>query len=69
MTASAPARILRKPEVMARTGLSKSTIYQLVKSRRLKAPIKLGARAVGWLESDIEEFIADRAKASRHNDK
>lgn len=68
MTASAPTRILRKPEVIARTGLSKSTIYALVRDKKLKAPIQLGARAVGWLESDIEEFLASRVKASRPNE-
>lgn len=50
---------------MNRTGLSKSTVLALVRDKKLKAPIKLAPRAVGWLESDIEEFIADRVKASR----
>ena len=62
-------RILRQPDVRARTGLSKSTIYELVRKKELKAPIKLGARAVGWLESDIEEFLAERIKISRMNNK
>lgn len=65
MTVSAPIRILRQPDVLARTGLSKSTIYQLIKDKQFKAPIKLGERAVGWLESDVEEFLAARVKASR----
>ena len=65
MTVSAPIRILRQPDVLARTGLSKSTIYQLIKDKQFKAPIKLGERAVGWLESDVEEFLAERIKASR----
>lgn len=65
MTASTPTRILRQPEVLARTGLSKSTIYQLIKEKQFKAPIKLGARSVGWLSSDVDEFLAERIKASR----
>lgn len=55
--------ILRLPQLTARTGLSRSTIYALIKNGELNAPILLGARAVGWLESDVDEFIATRVKA------
>ena len=57
--------IIRLPQVKQRTGLSRSTIYSLIKVGRFKAPISLGARAVGWLDSDVDEFIAERVKASR----
>lgn len=57
--------IIRLPQVRERTGLSRSTIYALIKAGQFKAPISLGARAVGWLESDISEFIESRVKASR----
>jgi len=57
--------ILRLPQVKQRTGLSRSTIYLLIKGGHFKAPISLGARAVGWLESDIADFIDARIKASR----
>jgi len=57
--------ILRLPQVKQRTGLSRSTIYSFIKDGRFKAPISLGARAVGWLESDVSEFIEERIKASR----
>lgn len=57
--------IIRLPQVKQRTGLSRSTIYSLIKGGHFKAPISLGARAVGWLESDVSEFIEARVKASR----
>lgn len=57
--------IIRLPQVKLRTGLSRSTIYALIKAGQFKAPIALGARAVGWLESDVSEFIENRIKASR----
>lgn len=57
--------IIRLPQVKERTGLSRSTIYALIKAGHFKAPISLGARAVGWLESDVSEFIDNRVKASR----
>ena len=59
--------ILRLPQVKARTGLSRSTIYELVNKGALKKPIKLGVRARGWLETDVEEFIQARVDASRPN--
>jgi prophage regulatory protein len=55
--------ILRLADVKARTGLSRSTIYALVKSGHLKRPVALGPRAVGWPDSDIEEFITSRIAA------
>ncbi|TAK90273.1 MAG: AlpA family transcriptional regulator [Burkholderiaceae bacterium] len=57
--------ILRLPAVKQRTGLSRSSIYALIKGGQFKAPISLGARAVGWLETDVDEFITARVKASR----
>jgi prophage regulatory protein len=58
-------KIIRLPQVKQRTGLSRSTIYSLIKDGLFNAPISLGARAVGWLDSDVDEFIAARVKASR----
>lgn len=57
--------IVRLPTVMQRTGLSRSTIYAFIKGGRLKPPISLGARAVGWLNTDIDEFIDSCISASR----
>ncbi|MFZ2999696.1 MAG: AlpA family phage regulatory protein [Undibacterium umbellatum] len=57
--------INRLSQVKQRLSLSRSTIYLLVKTGKLKAPISLGARAVGWLESDVSDFIEARVKASR----
>ena len=57
--------IIRLPQVKQRTGLSRSTIYALIKGGLFKPPISLGARAVGWLETDVSDFIEARVKASR----
>lgn len=59
--------IIRLPQVRQRTGLSRSTIYALIQRGEFKAPIPLGVRAVGWLSSDVDEFIASRIKASRRS--
>ena len=58
-------QIIRLPQLKALTGLSKTTLYDLIKKGEIPKPIKLGARAVGWLQSDIEAFIASRISASR----
>jgi len=46
--------ILRLPVVRARTGLSRSTIYLKVSEGSFPRPISLGARSVGWVESEID---------------
>ncbi len=49
--------ILRLPVVRARTGLSRSTIYLRVSEGNFPRPIQLGVRAVGWVESEIDEWL------------
>jgi prophage regulatory protein len=50
-------RILRLPDVKAATGLSRSTIYQRMERKTFPAPMALGARAIGWRESDITAWL------------
>lgn len=52
--------ILRIDEVTRRTGLSKATIYALIKQGRFPRPRLLGKRGVGWIEEEIEEWIRSR---------
>lgn len=61
-----PLVILRRCQVEARTGLSASTIYRRIAEGSFPPPIDLGGgRSVGWLEHEIEAFIASRIEASR----
>ena len=53
-------QILRRKDVEALVGLSRSTIYYLISQGLFPAPIKLGKRAVGWKVSDIETWVNDR---------
>ena len=57
--------ILRLPAVKARTGLSRSTIYLRVAEGKFPRPISLGARAVGWLDAEIEAWLATQIEQSR----
>ena len=61
----APARILRFQQVRARTGLSRSTIYRRLAEGAFPDPVQLGARAVGWIESEVDEWIRQRIVVSR----
>ncbi|HEC07861.1 MAG TPA: AlpA family transcriptional regulator [Thiolapillus brandeum] len=57
--------ILRLPAVMARTGLARSTIWRRVSEGTFPKPIKLGPRATGWIESEIDEWLNQCIEASR----
>ncbi len=60
-----PTRFLRLPEVMERTGLSRSTIYVRVAAGRFPRPVALGGRAVGWIEAEVDEWVRERIAESR----
>jgi prophage regulatory protein len=57
--------ILRLPAVKTRVGLSRSAIYLAVSRAEFPRPVQLGVRAVGWLESEIEDWLRERVKQSR----
>jgi len=57
--------ILRNKHVREKTKLSRSTLNLLVKKGEFPSGFPLGDRAVGWLESDVDAWIASRAAASR----
>ena len=54
--------ILRRKRVEERTGLSRSTIYLRIQEGAFPKPINLGARAVGWVEAEIEAWITERVE-------
>lgn len=52
--------VIRLPEVRSRTGLSRSTIYAMMASGMFPKSVKLGQRAVGWMESEIGDWLNSR---------
>ena len=50
-------RIVRRDEVSKLTGLARATIYKKVADGSFPAPIRLGARSVGWRLSDIVAWL------------
>lgn len=61
-----PDRILRLPEVSRRVGLSRSAIYRRIPDGGFPAPVDLGGGMVGWRESVINTWIAERPIAGAH---
>lgn len=57
--------ILRLPQVKARTGLSRSTIYLRISEGTFPKPVSLGSRAVGWIDVEIQEWLNQRIESSR----
>lgn len=55
--------LIRLPSVIARTGLSRSTLYRLVSAGEFPRPIKLGERCSAWNSSEIDSWIAERIAA------
>ena len=60
-----PTVILRRKQVEARVGLARSTIYQRVSAGTFPKPISLGARAVGWIESEVSFWLESQVAQSR----
>jgi len=58
-------RIIKLPKVKDKIGLGRTTIYQMITDGGFPAPISLGTRAVGWLESEVDQWIQERAQHRR----
>ena len=58
-------QILRLKSVIEMTGLSRSTIYLRMEQGNFPQQINLGSRAVGWISSEIKEWIEERISESR----
>lgn len=58
-------RVLRLPDVKARTGLSRSSIYAYIKDGKFPQHIALGERSVGWYESEVDSWVASRQRVNR----
>jgi len=60
-----PIRILRLPQVCDLTGLGRSMIYQMEADKRFPERVKIGTRAVGWLEREVHAWLIRRIEMSR----
>ena len=63
-----PNRFLRLPQVLDRTGLSRSTLYLRISEGTFPKQVSLGARSVAWIEAEVEDWISRRIDG-RENDR
>jgi prophage regulatory protein len=58
-------RFLRLPTVLARIGISRSTLWAWTREGKFPPPVKIGPRAVGWRSTEVDAWIAERVAESR----
>ena len=58
--------IWRLPNVMSRTGLSRSSIYNKISKGEFPEQVRLGIRSVGWISGEVDDWIENRIDASRN---
>ncbi|MGG6136315.1 helix-turn-helix transcriptional regulator [Pantoea allii] len=59
-------KLIRLPAVIERTGFSRSWIYELINQKQFPQPIKIGSRAVAFIESEIDQWIEVLISKSRN---
>jgi prophage regulatory protein len=57
-----PVRVLRTGQVLARLGISRTTLSDWVRRNNFPSPVELGPNSRGWLEHEVEAFLLQRAK-------
>ena len=55
--------VLRMAKLTDYTGMSRAQIYVLMKAGKFVDPIRLGERAVGWRQEEVDAWIASRPLA------
>lgn len=53
-------RIIRLKEVITTTGLGRSTVYKYIENGHFPSSVSLGERAVGWIESEVVDWVMAR---------
>lgn len=54
--------LLRRPDVQQRTGLSRSSLYNLIKEGRFPRPVQISDRSVAWVSDEIDSWINTQIK-------
>lgn len=54
--------IIRYSKLKEKLGISRSTVFRWVRDKQFPAPMHLGPNIVGWLETDVDAWLANRAR-------
>lgn len=65
LTSPDDVSFLRLPDVKQVTGLSKSSLYALIRTESFPAPVRLGPRTVAWVRSEVKDWAVERISTSR----
>jgi prophage regulatory protein len=57
-------RLLRRTEVEQRCGITRASIYRLMRQGAFPLPLKIGPKAVRWPQSEIEDWLSERPRAT-----
>lgn len=58
-------QILRLQQLRARLGISRSSVYELLRGdHTFPRPVRLGKRVVGWIDDEIDEWLKSRPRAA-----
>ncbi|HCN44180.1 MAG TPA: dipicolinate synthase [Proteus vulgaris] len=60
--------LIRLPEVQRRTGYCKAWIYKLMDAGQFPKSVKIGTRSIAFVESEVDEWIANKIAESRSNE-
>ncbi len=63
MATNTLSKIIRLPEVCAALGISKPTVYRLIRAENFPRPIQLGKRSVAWRVAEVEQWLESRPAA------
>lgn len=58
-------KILKLPTVIEKTGCGRASIYRKIAEGGFPTPIKLGERSVGWIESEVDDWLDKQIELSR----
>ncbi|WP_259053393.1 helix-turn-helix transcriptional regulator [Methylohalomonas lacus] len=61
----ASERLIRRPEVLKITGLSRSSLYERISEGAFPSPIRIGPNRVAWIASEVDQWVQDRIQESR----
>ncbi|WP_343724875.1 AlpA family transcriptional regulator [Herbaspirillum huttiense] len=59
--------ILKTKDVLKKTAIGRTTLHRKVKEGSFPAPIELGPHSVGWVESEVDEWIKERMNSRAAN--
>ncbi|MBJ6957480.1 AlpA family transcriptional regulator [Vibrio cholerae] len=62
-------KVIRLKEVIELTGLSKSSIYRMASDDKFPKPLSLGSRSVGWIESEVTQWLDEKLGARNQQKK